>query len=881
MTVKINFEGTSNECKQLTLKIAKAKELLRRLKVERDELSERCKMFEKSEEIKNVGKNSLQMQEIGCVIGYSNDISSAPHMGENKTSVKNVFTENMCENKGEMENSERNYLQIQQTTTVISPLNDASSPSSTEHQITPVDTVVIESMSENKETGNFESSNSQIHEASSVIPSLNDVFFPSAKAPKIIPNESALVLNTSENEVDFENIPPKRRKRDIAQIDTHLFKKLTTLQKDKVDLENKLESLEFKLSEKQLKEKMYLKENTSVNLSCKELEEKLFKFQKMELEMKVVLDDKQDLEMQVASLKQENDTFQQVLKELNHKLSQEIISKEEKMCDEVGKKYSDDINGERLILDLVNKSKEIVFLKEKIRLQQEKYNNLNNKLGSIEEGKEKSLKKLNFCKESMEKLQNDLEISWREHQVTKNELGEIKKELMLTQLHKQQLELCNKRLAQMADLQIDISPAYEMLVQEVEALRCGSAGDINSADMEEIQNKLQFVLSHKTQLEALLDKLDNQQQQLITSLQQGAGQDEMEKWKTDLDRQQTDLMTELRAYREQHTSLAELIGSTGILQESLYRHKQLLLNKLQERTDIEEELERQRSELKTAQLKIQMMEHQMLEKDRIQQELNCQKRQLEQELCEIEDRLRDHEDKLETQRLNLQAEIQTRDLHIRHWQLQLNNKQVEMNTEAVMKTLEEPQSAENHEQRLELLRTQLDELHLQAVTRLRHHLEQQFSTREAEIQHKLSVEISTLKNEHSQQLEEMRQELDRRVKEIEQLVGTELFKQLGITHNMAVRIHAEDLTNIKEKQEAELEEIKLALDEEIYTRLRHKFEQFSQQQISLAITVLQEEERRVHEQEISSLLSKHKQELAVLQSNMETQSLHDISILIQ
>ncbi|KAJ9592255.1 hypothetical protein L9F63_001256 [Diploptera punctata] len=241
MTIKINFEGTSNECKQLTLKIAKAKELLRRLKVERDELSERCKMFEKSEEIKNVGKNSLQMQEIGCVIGYSNDISSAPLMGENKTSVKNVFTENMCENKGEMENSERNYLQIQQTTTVISPLNDASSPPSTEHQITPVDTVVIESMSENnKETGNFESSNSQIHEASSVIPSLNDVFFPSAEEPKIIPNESALVLNTSENEVDFENIPPKRRKRDIAQIETNLFKKLTTLQKDKVDLKTNL-----------------------------------------------------------------------------------------------------------------------------------------------------------------------------------------------------------------------------------------------------------------------------------------------------------------------------------------------------------------------------------------------------------------------------------------------------------------------------------------------------------------------------------------------------------------------------------------------------------------------------------------------------------------
>ena len=38
-------------------------------------------------------------------------------------------------------------------------------------------------------------------------------------------------------------------------------------------------------------------------------------------------------------------------------------------------------------------------------------------------------------------------------------------------------------------------------------------------------------------------------------------------------------MVELRAYREQHTSLAELVGSTGVLQETLYRQKQELLHK--------------------------------------------------------------------------------------------------------------------------------------------------------------------------------------------------------------------------------------------------------------------------------------------------------------
>jgi hypothetical protein len=53
----------------------------------------------------------------------------------------------------------------------------------------------------------------------------------------------------------------------------------------------------------------------------------------------------------------------------------------------------------------------------------------------------------------------------------------------------------------------------------------------------------------------------------------------MESWMSNLDKQQSDLMAELRAYREQHTSLAELVGSTGILQETLFRQKQQLLQK--------------------------------------------------------------------------------------------------------------------------------------------------------------------------------------------------------------------------------------------------------------------------------------------------------------
>jgi len=62
------------------------------------------------------------------------------------------------------------------------------------------------------------------------------------------------------------------------------------------------------------------------------------------------------------------------------------------------------------------------------------------------------------------------------------------------------------------------------------------------------------------------------------------GYEQVDSWMSVLDRQQGDLMAELRAYREQHTGLAELVGSTGILQETLFRQKQELLQKFEVRS---------------------------------------------------------------------------------------------------------------------------------------------------------------------------------------------------------------------------------------------------------------------------------------------------------
>jgi hypothetical protein len=66
--------------------------------------------------------------------------------------------------------------------------------------------------------------------------------------------------------------------------------------------------------------------------------------------------------------------------------------------------------------------------------------------------------------------------------------------------------------------------------------------------------------------------------------QQVGGYEQVDSWMSVLDRQQSDLMAELRAYREQHEGLAELVGSAGVLQETLFRQKQDLLQKLEVRS---------------------------------------------------------------------------------------------------------------------------------------------------------------------------------------------------------------------------------------------------------------------------------------------------------
>lgn len=72
--------------------------------------------------------------------------------------------------------------------------------------------------------------------------------------------------------------------------------------------------------------------------------------------------------------------------------------------------------------------------------------------------------------------------------------------------------------------------------------------------------------------------------------QQAGRHEEVDSWMSVLDRQQSDLMAELQAYREQHKGLAELVGSAGVLQETLFGQKQELLQKLEVRSYVNQML---------------------------------------------------------------------------------------------------------------------------------------------------------------------------------------------------------------------------------------------------------------------------------------------------
>lgn len=68
-------------------------------------------------------------------------------------------------------------------------------------------------------------------------------------------------------------------------------------------------------------------------------------------------------------------------------------------------------------------------------------------------------------------------------------------------------------------------------------------------------------------------------------------------------------------------------------------------------------------------------------------------------------------------------------------------------------TQDATESIKNDEQKgLELFHSQLEEVHQQAVGRLKRHMEEQFTMREMELQKSFALEVSTLQQQHTEQV---------------------------------------------------------------------------------------------------------------------------------
>jgi chromosome segregation ATPase len=277
------------------------------------------------------------------------------------------------------------------------------------------------------------------------------------------------------NEVQIsESGPLKRQKLYAVNVPEPLvslcpskwMERLTVLEREKTDLSNKLEALESNFKEKELQVCLYSEESHAAKLHCKELEEKLHELDNIRIDRDVIHQEKCDLESKIVELKHENATFQNLQRELNIQLTEEKMANEEKLYQGIKERLTSIVDDksfakiENLILELGHKAKEIVYLKEVQRSQEQACQLLHEKVLTLEKSKAEDAARIKLCHEGLSRVHAELEDSWKLLTATKEELGNSKKELAVLYLQKQQLEASNSRLLHMNASHAEISPVY-------------------------------------------------------------------------------------------------------------------------------------------------------------------------------------------------------------------------------------------------------------------------------------------------------------------------------------------------------------------------------------------------------------------------------------
>jgi len=291
---------------------------------------------------------------------------------------------------------------------------------------------------------------------------------------------SGIDITVGENHVGdgvhiSESGPLKRRKLYAVNVPEPLvsslcpskwMERLIALEREKTDLSNQLETLELNFKEKELQVRLYNDENHAAKLHCKELEDKLQELENVRIERDVMHQEKSDLESKIVELEHENATFQKLQSALTIQLTEEKMSNEEKLYQGIKERLASIVDEkssatiENLILELGHKAKEILYLKEVQRSQEQACQLLHEKILTLEKSKAEDSKRIKLCHDEFSRVHSELEDLWKRLKATKEELGNSKKELAILYLQKQQLEDSNSRLLHMSTSHTEITPVY-------------------------------------------------------------------------------------------------------------------------------------------------------------------------------------------------------------------------------------------------------------------------------------------------------------------------------------------------------------------------------------------------------------------------------------
>ncbi|XP_046573567.1 A-kinase anchor protein 9-like isoform X2 [Haliotis rubra] len=131
-----------------------------------------------------------------------------------------------------------------------------------------------------------------------------------------------------------------------------------------------------------------------------------------------------------------------------------------------------------------------------------------------------------------------------------------------------------------------------------------------------------------------------------------------------MQKQRDELLEELKDFHSEHERLLSVLDARTVMEETLRQEKEMLLEKLVQHEDVQNISTQKHSELEFVRGEQRRLEQLLLLKDENEQQLQKQKRVLEEELYDIEGRLREREAFLEEEKLRLLREVKEKSLTI-------------------------------------------------------------------------------------------------------------------------------------------------------------------------------------------------------------------------